>query len=127
MHRITCTAIISLLKLSLRIVLEEETMRNDRKWLFKLTVIGIVLMIVTLTCSAKLTNPPAGAVDAAATFSAAMASGAKNITNRIPMTAAANTFAVFTILLLPSFLEFFNLSKNDLLQKSAACRSHLLS
>jgi hypothetical protein len=49
---------------------EEETMGSDRKLLFKMTVVTIVLMIVTLTCSAKLTNPPAGSVDAAATFSA---------------------------------------------------------
>ena len=45
-------------------------MRSDRNWSFKLAVVTTVLMIVTLTCSANLTNPPAGDVDAAATFSA---------------------------------------------------------
>ena len=45
-------------------------MRSDRKWFFKLTVISIVLMIVTLTCSVNLTNPPADTDNAAATFSA---------------------------------------------------------
>jgi hypothetical protein len=33
-------------------------MGNDRKWYFRMAVIAIVLMIVTLTCSVNLTNPP---------------------------------------------------------------------
>lgn len=45
-------------------------MGNDKKWYFKLAVIGIVLMIVALTCNVNLTNPTADTSYVEKTFSA---------------------------------------------------------
>jgi hypothetical protein len=45
-------------------------MGNDRKWFFKMAVIGIMLMIVTLTCNVNLANPTTDTTYITQTFSA---------------------------------------------------------